>query len=180
MVAEEVGSVVGFVEAEGAAEFSGSAAEGCCGGVWGVKALAHGVDADDGFEGADEAGLGFVEGAADGVDAPVHSVDKIDVGVAFGAEHGFGAGCASAAAGVGAEVVGAAVGFGFDDSSAGDDAVMAGEEELADDVVADFEGGAVEEVAGEAVIEIVGGEGRDPFAATYFGCFVQLVLRGFD
>jgi hypothetical protein len=100
-------------EGEGLAELGGAAAEGSR--LSGCASLAHGVDAFDGLEGADEDGDGLVGFPADDVEAVVHAIGEVDVGGARGCVHGLVAGCAPGAEAVGGAVADAEVGLGLDD-----------------------------------------------------------------
>ena len=89
-------------------------------------------------------------GLGDGVDAVVEAVDEVDVGVAWGSEHDFGA-WGAAFGGVGREVVGAEVGFGFDDAAGAEEAVDLVGEGCAEEVAGDFAGVAVVEGSWEGI-----------------------------
>lgn len=116
----EIGAVERAINGERPAEFPGAAAE--VGDFQRCAALrrrsrskrAHGFDFFDGFERAHEHGHGFVELAADDVEAVVHAVSEVDVGGAGLRVHRFVAFGPSAVVGVAGAVVYADVGLGLD------------------------------------------------------------------
>lgn len=114
---QDAGAVGGAVDAEGAGEFAGAGCE-----LVGVAdfraALAHGVDAGDGFEGAEEDESGAVWAFDEDVEEPVDAVVEVDVGGAGGVGFDEGAG-AGAEPGVAGGVVCGVVGFGFHDDAGG-------------------------------------------------------------
>lgn len=111
----EVNTIVGAIDLHGYAEFAGAAGE--------VAYFRHGAillhpwNSPAGFDGADEDGFGFINGAADGVEAVVESVNEVNVGMAGLVPHD--------AVASGASDVGVAgwvvfdVSFGFNDFAAG-------------------------------------------------------------
>ena len=128
--------MVGAGDGEGLAEFAWAAGEFCAGDVGCELAVeGHFRQAEQGFERADEDGAGHAFRLAGDVDAVVHAVDEVDVGVAGFAEHDGVAGrdAAKAVGGrVGDGAVRAVVGFDFDDAT-GEPAVCgAPGEELAE------------------------------------------------
>src|SRR5271157_2115072 len=92
-----------------------------------------GVDVADRFEGAEENGGGVVARAGHDVQAVVHAIDQVDIGMTGRAEHDLGA--PGAAAGrVGSEVVRAQIRFGLDDPPDLAAAINAANDELAQEV----------------------------------------------
>ncbi len=144
-------------DGEGLGEGAGA---GCEVGCWFfcVSAFEDGGEAVEGLDGADEDGAWVVAWAGDDVEEVVDAVAEVDVGVAAGEVHGFGAFCAAVAVGVGGFVVDAGVGFGFCDDAGGECAVDAGGEDFA------------EELAGEGggVCGLVEGVGEDVVHLTFF------------
>ena len=104
--------------------------------------------------GADKHRLRVAGRAGDDVEHVVHAVDEVDIGVTCGAEHDFGARGATFG-GMTGEVVGADVGFGFDDSGAA--LCMGGfvNEDRADEVGGDLLGVSGEEGSGSFFMEIL-------------------------
>ena len=111
----------------------------------GASAGAHEVEAGDRFDGANEYAAGLAIRFRHQVEAFVHTVNQVDVGVTRRSEDDAGT-LRQAAGGVGCEVIAAAqVGFGFDDDAGGG----AVHQEFADQVAGDFHGGAGIERSGE-------------------------------
>jgi len=137
----EVGCVEGAIDREGDAEFARTAGES---GVFFDGAIrAHPIHVELRFNRADEDGFAGVFGGTDGVKAMIESVDKINVGVAWWAEH------RAVAVGGTDECVTAGivrdVGFGFDDGSASEAERSAAKEIMAKQARRDdLRGGSVE------------------------------------
>jgi hypothetical protein len=104
----------------------------------------HGGDSRDWLERANQNTTGLAWGLADEVEAFVHAVDEIDVGVAGFAEHDAGA-IGDAAPTMSSAVVDAQVGFHFYDPSGG----FAVDEDFAQAIARDFNDRAGVEIAGE-------------------------------
>ena len=109
----------------------------------GGTAAAHGGDSSDRFQGANQDTAGLADRLRDEVQAFVHAVDEIDVGVAGLIEHYAGA-IGDAAPGMSGAVVDAQVGFHFDDSSGS----FSMDEDFAQAVTGDFDDRARVETAG--------------------------------
>lgn len=107
---------MGEGDGEGLGEAGRSVAEQ--GEVVGFAAVLHDRDALEGFEGADEDGFSAAFGTGDSVCAVVEAVDEVDVGVSHGAEEDAVA-VGLADVGVGGRIMGAEIGFGFDDATEG-------------------------------------------------------------
>ena len=101
LAAGQIKAVVSAGDLKGAGEFTGS-------GEVGGPAV-------EGFGGADEHRLRVAGYGGDDVEHFVHAVDEVDVGVPAPTEHDFGA-RGAAFGGVAGEIMGADVGFGFDDA----------------------------------------------------------------
>ena len=129
---------MGAGDGEGAGEFAGAAGE-----VAGAASLAHGLEASEGLKRPDEDAAGGAVGLGDDVEALVHPVDEIDVGMAGGAEDDAGA-RGESAGGVGSEIADTEVGFDFDDAAGG----FVVDENLAQQVARDGGGGAAVEGVG--------------------------------
>jgi len=119
--AEQVHAVVIRAgDGEGLAKFAWAAGEfGARGAGCELAVQGHFRLAEHGFEGADEDGAGQAFRLAGDVDAVVHAVDEVDIGVAGLAEHDGVAGRDAAEAvgcGVGDGAVRAVVGFDLDDA----------------------------------------------------------------
>src|SRR6185437_908491 len=109
---------------------------------------AHQLDAAHWFHGANEHRARRAFGARDGIEAPVHAVDEIDVGDAWGAVERRSARCA-ARGGVAGEVVLADVRLGLDDAAGGDAVGRSAFEYRTEQLTRDLLGGAVVEIARE-------------------------------
>lgn len=84
---------------------------------------AHGCDSRNWHGGTDEDGRSFTFRKGADVQHPMHSVSEVNIGVAGRTKH-YGASGRRTAMGVGAGIIDAAIGFGFDDTG---DAVLANE-----------------------------------------------------
>ena len=103
--------------------------------------MGHGLDAVDGSDGADEDSAGFAGEMGGGVEAVVHAVDEVDVGVSGRAEEGEVVG-GEASVGVGGGVGEAEVGLDLGDAAGEALAVEIADEELAEEGSRDDLGGA--------------------------------------
>ena len=109
--------VSGAGDGHGLAEASGAGGEQARTGIGRkVAAAGHGGESGDGFEGADEDAAGFAVRLAGDIEAVIHAIDEVNVGMAGRAEEDSIAGGFSGE-GVGGRVVGAEVGFDFDDAA---------------------------------------------------------------
>ena len=79
--AGEVGAVVAAGDGEGEGEFAGTVGE-VTGAARGRSAAAHEGEAGEGFQATDENASGRAVGFGNDVQALVHAVDQVDVGVA--------------------------------------------------------------------------------------------------
>jgi len=103
--------------------------------------LAHGLDASDRLQGAEEHGLGAARRLADDVEHVVDAVDEVHVGVTRGAEHDLVA-RGAAMPGMAGLVLGADVGLGLDDAPGKHAALDAATEDAAEELAGDAEGAA--------------------------------------
>jgi len=109
---------VGGVEAHGGGEFAGAVRQDRA-VLFHSASFAHQVEAMDGFDGADEDGVGVSFGRDDHVERPIYAVEEEHIGASRWTEHGFRASRSSASCAVGGQVFGSSIRFAFDDSSGG-------------------------------------------------------------
>ena len=117
--------------------------------------MGHGLDAVDGGDGADEDSAGLAGEMGGCVEAVVHAVDEVDVGVAGWAEEGEVVG-GEAAVGVGCGVGEAEVGLDLGDAAGEALAVEGADEEFAEESSGDDLGGAGVEGSWEELGGVVG------------------------
>jgi hypothetical protein len=121
--------------------------------------VGHGFEAVEGIEGADEDSSGFAGTMRGDVEAVVHAVDEVDIGVSGWAEEDCVVG-SEAAGRVGCRVDEAEVGFDFDDAGGEAFALEVADEELAEEGPGYSVGGAGVEASWEEFWGVTGLWGR--------------------